>query len=162
MSHEVVQVIKLIKYNRKLHEIISVTCKRIPTTVNKEVHKNEHSHEMTQFRNWIAVWSSLHEPVLIYGSSHESVFESPMYWVYNEHESESGPDLLQWSGSHKQVRNAVARNQTHELKQTYTCTRIHSTTYTHKHTCTPAYIRIQVYAYTNIHAYISKLINTYY
>ena len=51
--------------------MISVTCKRIPTTVNKEMHKNEHSHEMTRFRNRIAVWSSLHEPVLIYGSSME-------------------------------------------------------------------------------------------
>ena len=43
MSHEVVQVIKLVKYNRKSHEMISVTCKYIPTTVNKEMHKNEHS-----------------------------------------------------------------------------------------------------------------------
>jgi len=56
---------------------------------------NEHSHEMTRFRNRIAVWSSLHEPVLIYGSSHGSVFESPLYRVHNEHESRSGPGLLQ-------------------------------------------------------------------
>ena len=49
MSHEVVQVIKLVKYNRKSHEMISVTCKCILTTVNKEMHKNEHSHEMTLF-----------------------------------------------------------------------------------------------------------------
>jgi len=47
MPHEVVQVIKLVKYNRKSHEMISVTCKHIPTMVNKEMHKNEHSHEMT-------------------------------------------------------------------------------------------------------------------
>ena len=46
MSHEVVQVIKPVKYNRKSHEMISVTCKCIPTTVNKEMHKNEHSHEI--------------------------------------------------------------------------------------------------------------------
>ena len=55
MSHEVVQVIKLVKYNRKSHEMISVTFKCIPTTVNKEIYKNEHSHEMTQFSNRIAV-----------------------------------------------------------------------------------------------------------
>jgi len=81
MSHEVIQVIKLVKYNRKSHEMIRVTCKRTPTIVNKEIHKNKHSHEMTRFRNRIAVWSSLHKPVLIYGPSYGSVFESPMYRV---------------------------------------------------------------------------------
>ena len=77
MSHEMVQEIKLVKYNRKSHEMISVTCKRIPTMVNKEIHKNGHSHEMTRFRNRIGVWSSLHEPVLIYGSSHGSSSNRP-------------------------------------------------------------------------------------
>jgi len=77
MSHEVVQVIKLVKYNRKLHEMISVTCKCILTTVNKKIQKNGHSHEMTRFRNRIVVWSSLHEPVLIYGSSHGSSSNRP-------------------------------------------------------------------------------------
>ena len=88
MPHEVVQEIKPVKYNRRSHEMISVTCKRIPTMVNKEMHKNEHSHEMTRFLNRIVVWSSLHELVLVYGSSHSSVFESPMYRVHNEHESD--------------------------------------------------------------------------
>jgi len=36
MSHEVVQVIKLVKYNRKSHEMISVTCEHIPTAVNTQ------------------------------------------------------------------------------------------------------------------------------
>ena len=89
MSHEVIQVIKLVKYNRKSHEMMRVTCKRIPTTVNKEIHKNKHSHKMTLFWNRIAVWSLLHEPILIYGSSHGSVFELPVYWGHNGHESES-------------------------------------------------------------------------
>ena len=65
MSHEVIQVIKLVKYNRKSHEMIRVTSKRISTTVNKEIHENRHSHEITRFWNQIAVWSSLHELVLI-------------------------------------------------------------------------------------------------
>ena len=30
--------------------MITLICKRIPITVNKEMHKNEQSHEMTQFR----------------------------------------------------------------------------------------------------------------
>ena len=51
MSHEVVQVIKLVKYNRKSHEMIRVICKYILTTVNKEIHKNKHSHEMMWFRS---------------------------------------------------------------------------------------------------------------
>ena len=100
MSHEVVQVIKLVKYNRKSHEMISITCKRIPTTVSKEIHKNEHSHEMTRFWIRITVWSSLHEPVLIYGSSHGSVFKSPVYRVHNKHKSRLGLGLL-LSGSER-------------------------------------------------------------
>jgi len=91
MSHEVVQVIKLVKYNIKSHEIIRVTYKCIPTTVNTQ---DKHSHEMTRFQNRIAFWSSLHQSVLIYGSSHISIFESPMYRVHNEHESGSGSGLL--------------------------------------------------------------------
>ena len=112
MPYEVVQVIKLVKYNRKSHEMISVTCKCIPTTVNKEKHKNEHSHEMTRFCNRFAVWSSLHELVMIYGSSHGSVFKSPVHRVHNEHESESGPGLLQTGPNlTERVRNTVAHNQ---------------------------------------------------
>ena len=53
------------------------------TTVNK------HSHEMIWFWNRIVTWSSLHEPVLIYGSSHGSVFELPAYRVHNEYNSKS-------------------------------------------------------------------------
>ena len=79
MSHEVVQVIKLVKYNRKSHEMITLICKCIPTMVNKEMHKHEHSHEMTRFRNRIVVWSSLHELVRISGLFYRSVFETPVY-----------------------------------------------------------------------------------
>ena len=43
MSYEVARVIILVKYDRKSHEMMSVTCKCIPATVNEEVHKNEHS-----------------------------------------------------------------------------------------------------------------------
>ena len=75
--------------------MITLICKRIPTTVNKEMHKNEHSHEMTRFGIRIAVWSSLYELVLIYRSSHGSVFGLPAYRVHDEHESGLGPGLLQ-------------------------------------------------------------------
>ena len=58
---------------------------------------------MTQFRNRIAVWSSLHEPVLIFGS----VFELPVYRVHNEHDSESGSGLPKLgSDLTEQVRKA--------------------------------------------------------
>jgi len=36
MSHEVIHVIKLAKYDRKSHEMIRVTCKYIPTTINTQ------------------------------------------------------------------------------------------------------------------------------
>jgi len=111
MSHEVVQVIKRVKYNKKSHEMISITCKYIQTTVNKEIHKNEYSHEMTRFRNRIIVWSSLHEPVLVYGSSHGSIFESPKHRVQNGYKSES---LVTEFGSSERVRNAVTRSQTYK------------------------------------------------
>jgi len=149
MSHEVLQVIKLVKYNRKSHEMIRVTCKCIPTTVNKEIHKNKHSHEMTQFRNRIVVWSSLHESVRIFGSSHGSVFESPLYRVHNRHNSESPVTKF---GSHELVRNAVTRYQTHreegESTQTHdTLTHVPNTR-AYTYTCTPTYI-----LYRSIHIY---------
>jgi len=40
MFHEVIQVIELVKYNRNSHEMITLICKRISKTVNKEMHKN--------------------------------------------------------------------------------------------------------------------------
>ena len=147
MSHKVIQVIKLVKYKRKSHEMIRATCKAYR---QRNIHNNEHSHEMTQFRNRIVIWSSLHEPVQIYGSSHRSVFEQPVHRVHNEHESESGTDLLQWSGSHRTnpkhcstPQNIQININTHLIPA-------------HKHTRIPAYIRIRVYAYTNIHAYLNK------
>jgi len=72
---------------------------------------------MTRFRNQIAVWSSLHEQVLIYGSSHISVFESPMHQVHNEPEVGSP---ISWFGSHERVRNTATRNHTHMNARTYT------------------------------------------
>ena len=68
----------------------------------KDIRAN--THEMTRFRNRIAVWSLLHEPVLIYGLSHGSVFELPLYRVHNEHEFGSGPGLIEW------IRNTVTRD----------------------------------------------------
>jgi len=51
---------------------------------------------MTRFWIRIVVCSSLHEAIQIFGSSHRSVFESPVYRVHNEHEFKSpvtDPDL---------------------------------------------------------------------
>jgi len=107
---------------------------------------------MTQFWNRIAIWSSLHEPVLIYGSSHGSVFKSPLYRVHNEHESKSGPGLLQLVRiSPNRFRIAATRNRTHELTRTYT-----HTPYTY------TYTRAYVHVYPHIHTYTSIHINTHY
>ena len=144
MSHEVVQVIKLITYNRKPHEMMSVICKCIQTTMNKEMHKNEHSHEMTRFRNRIAVRSSLHELVLIYGSSHGSVFESPVYRVHNGYEF--GCPVTEF-GSRERVWNAVTCNKTHREEKESTHTHlIHSRIYPYKH-ATRAYTSV---SYTHL------------
>jgi len=82
--------------------------------------EEKHSPEWTSFRNRIVVWSSLHELILIYGSSHGSVFESSMYQAHNEYESESGPDL----------HNTQLDSQGHTYTQSCTCTYIYITIYT--------------------------------
>ena len=128
--------------------MIQVTYKDISTTVNKEIQKNKHSHEMTWFRNRIVIWSSLHEPVRIYGSSYGSVFKSPVYRVHNGHKYESPVTEFEL---HERIRNAATRNRIHELIRTYTCT--HS----------QAYVRLQVYTYilytyTNIHTLLIHII----
>ena len=94
MSHEVIQVIILVKYLKRSHEMIKIKYKYLLTMVNKEEDKSKHLHEMKRFWNQIAIWSSLHKLVLIYGSSHGSVFKSPLYRVHSEHESGSGSGLL--------------------------------------------------------------------
>jgi len=153
MSHEVLQVIKLVKYNRKSHEMISVTCKCIPTTVNKEMHKNEHSHEMMRFRNRITVWSSLHELVLIYGSSHGSVFELPMFRVHDGHKSESCPrPSVTELGTPERIWFAVAHNYTLELIRTSNRTHTHiRIQHTRAYINTPIYINLPTYTYVHLY-----------
>jgi len=51
MSHEVIQVIILVKYLRQSHEMIKVKHKYLLTTVNKKKDKSKYSHEMTWFWN---------------------------------------------------------------------------------------------------------------
>ena len=100
---------------------------------------------MTRFWNRIVIWSSLHELVRIYGSSHGSVFESPLYRVHSEHETKSpimGPDLT------KRVWTAATCNPTHERTQTYT---VHIPTphiYTCIHTRVPGQAYVRTYTYS--------------
>jgi len=98
---------------------------------------------MTRFWNRITVWSSLYEPVLIYGSSHGSVFESPAYRVHNEHESGPGPGLT------KRVWTAATCNPTNEHTQTYT---VHIPTHA-RYTCIRTHVHPHMYIYTSIHIY---------
>jgi len=102
---------------------------------------------MTQFWVRIVVWSSLHEPVLMYGSFLVSVFELSSYWVHNEHKSRSpvtGPGLTE------RVRNAVTLDRTHEY------TNINNTD---DYSYIPKYTHVQVYTcthtqYIHVHAFI--------
>ena len=102
---------------------------------------------MTQFWNRIAVWSSLHELVQIFGSSHELVSELSLYRVHNEHEFRSGLGLL------LPVRIARTSTQCCNMQPTHTMIYIHVrthtyTTYMHVLMHTPKhtqYIYIHVY-----------------
>ena len=130
--------------------MIQITCKRISTTVNKEIHKNKHSHEMMRFQNRIIVFSSLHESVQICGSSHGPVFESPVNRVHNEHSSD--PPVTEFR-SHDRVRITVTRNQTYreEGESIHTQnTLTHAPIYT-RHMCIHTWvIHIHTY-YLHIH-----------
>ena len=120
--------------------------------VNKEIHKNKHSHDMTWFRNQIAVWFSLHEPVLIYGSSHGTVFKSPLYRVHNEHESESGPGSpVAGFGSHRTNLKCCSTQPTHTNKYKYT---LNTHTSIRTHTRIPTHVHIQTYTTLSIYTYI--------
>ena len=113
---------------------------------------------MTQFRNRIAVWSSLHEPVLIFGSSYGSVFESPMYRVHNEHNSRSGLGLLQRSGSHRTNPKCCSTRPTHTNKYKYMLNTLPNTP---TYTCTPTYIYIHTYIRVYTLIYIHACIHTH-
>ena len=115
--------------------------------------KNKHLYEMTRFQNRIAVWSSLHEPILIYRSSHGSVFESPVYRVHNEHESGSGPGLLKWSGSHQTNPKRCSMQPTHTYKHKYMLN-THTRIQIHTHIPTCIHLYEYTHTYTSIHTYI--------
>ena len=127
--------------------------------------------KMTWFWSLIVVWSSPHESVLFYGSSHWSVFESPVHWVHNEHNSKSPVTKF---GSYGRVQNVVTCNETHieegksihtpntfihvPIQARHTC--IHPQV--HPHTYTYIHVYTSIYIHTYIYIYISKHINTYY
>ena len=125
--------------------MIQVIIRCLLIMVNKKIHKNKHSHEMTRFRNRIAVWSPLHEPVRISELSHGLVFESPVYRVHNKHESKSDLDsllpvlIMEW------VRVLQLKHTlTHKYTRTVTCARRYTSIHTYiqiytymTHACTP-------------------------
>ena len=122
-------------------------------------YKSKHSHEMTRFWIWIAIWSSLHEPVRIFRSSNGSVFKSPVYRVHNEHQTETsatGLDLIEWicitvSRNHIQIERGVNTHHTGTHTCLHTC--VHSHTYVNMsiHIYTH-YINIPIH-YTQIYLY---------
>ena len=131
--------------------MIQVIYRCLLTMANKKIDKNKHSHEMTRFWNRIAIWSSQHEPIQTFRSSHGSVFESPVYRVHNG----TNPNLP-WPSPNltKPVRNAVTRTKhTHKYKYTLTHSHVHMYS-THAHT----YMHVR----THIHTYKSIYIHTHY
>jgi len=112
---------------------------------------------MTRFWSRIAAWSSLYEPVLIYESSHRSVFVLPVYLVHNGHKFESPVTEF---GSHERVCNRynMPRHQTHEFTHN-----IHTHSYTHLHIHTHYtyihYIALNTLTLQYINSYVHS--NTY-
>ena len=121
---------KKIHKNKHSHKMIKVKHKYLLTMINKEKDKSKHSHEMTRFCNWITVWSLLHELVVIYGSSHGSIFESPKHRVQNGYKSESPVTEF---GSPERVWNVVIHIHTHKYLYIHIHVLIH-TPGTHMHT----------------------------
>ena len=113
---------------------------------------------MLRFRNQIAVWFSLNEPILIHGSSHGSVFKSPMYRVHNEHESGSNQTSPKYCNTQP---NTIIHINT--LLHTHMCTctlqiSVHRYTYVYTHIYT--YTSIHIYIHIYMHASYNKLTRT--
>ena len=104
---------------------------------------------MTRFWNRITFWSLLHEQVVIYRSSHGSVFESSWNRVQNGYKFESPVTEF---GSAERVRNVVIHIHTHKYLYIHIHVLIH-TPGTHMHTS----IHIHIYymhTYPHLHTYI--------
>ena len=147
MPHEVVQGIKLVKSNRKSHEMISVTCKRIPTTVNKEIHKNT----QMKWRGFGAespsglhctnqYWSMDH--LMDRSSNHHCIGSTTITIPDRVRVSCNG------SGSYRTNPKRCGTWPTHTYKHKYT---INTHTCTRTHTCTPTYTYIYKHTHTYIH-----------
>jgi len=101
---------------------------------------------MMYFWNRIAIWSSLHEPVLIFGSSYGSVFQFPINPVHNEYISGSpvtGPDCC------NMPPNTQGHVYTYAVRMTHTL-------YRHMHTIQHTHIQIHTRIY---YIYICKSVN---
>jgi len=127
---------------------------------------------MMWFRNWIAIRSSLYEPVPISGSSPESVFESLVYQVLSERKSEFLlPDLNSTNRSdwhicgiqHTQMdierlrdttweREGYTETHSHRERLTHTYAQLNTNTHTHTHTNTHAYTHTRARAHTHTHS----------
>jgi len=107
---------------------------------------------MTRIWIRIAVWSSLHEPVWIFRSSHGSVFEPAVYWVHSEHQS----DLL-LSSLDRTSESIIIVPRNHKLRERGINTHI---THVCTHTCKPQCVHMHVY--THIQVYTQAHANTSY
>jgi len=115
---------------------------------------------MTRFWVRIIVWSTLHEPTQISRLSRGSVFESPVYQVHGEHQSESPITKFGWhegiiAATHNHIQRAREIN-TH-ITHSHMYPHTHATrAYTHVHPHTYIYTSIYIhkhYIYISTHAY---------
>jgi len=110
---------------------------------------------MTRFWKRIAVWFLLYEPVLIYRSSHESVFESPVYRVYNGRICISRYRVRIVRASPKRcntqpnIQININIHLTHSLAHWHM--RVHSRSHTHASIHIPTPIHTYIYITTHLH-----------
>ena len=140
--------------------MISVTCKCIPTTVNKELHKNEHSHEMTRFwnRNHCLVftaWTGTDLRIIPWIGLRIACVSDPQRARIR---IESGSPATVWISPNK--FETLYMQPKHTKKYKYTLN-THPSTPTH--TCTPTYIHIHTYirVYTYIHSSTHACVHKY-
>jgi len=158
MSHEVIQVIKLIKYNKKSHEMITATCKCLPTTINTEKQTLTGNDAVSKLNRHLVFTARTGTDLRI------------ILWAGLRIACASGPEWIQiWVSCYRVriARTSPKRCNTQlniQKKYKYILNTLPSTP---THTCTPTHtyghICIYPHTYTQAltHTHTHLLINTY-
>ena len=154
MPHEVVQVIKLIKYNRKSDEMISVTCKYMPTTVNTQEQTLTWNDAVSEPNHYLVFTARIGTDLRI------------IPWTSLRIAIISGPQRARiriGSGSPATVRISPNKSETlqyatkHMNSHKHTLVHVYTPQYTRIHICVQPHI--YVYKYTHTPTYMHTYLN---